>query len=53
MEDTNREKVILTVVLTLAESFVGYLLHRNNIFLQKIGEETIDLSVLREKWEIY
>ena len=31
MEGTNREKVILTVVLTLAEGFVGYILQKNNI----------------------
>ena len=31
MEDTNREKVILTVVLTFAEGIVGYILYKNNI----------------------
>lgn len=31
MEDTNREKVILTVVLTLAEGIVAYILYKNNI----------------------
>lgn len=32
MEDTNREKVVLTVVLTFTEGIVGYILYKNNIF---------------------
>lgn len=32
MEDTNREKLVLTVVLTLVEGIAGYILYKNNIF---------------------
>lgn len=32
MEDSKREKVILTVVLTFIEGIVGYILYKNNIF---------------------